>query len=535
MDDMPRRVWLSLVMLATGAALMVVAQLAGAARDRRGGIFKVGTTGASVQIDPQLAYISTAWGLEYATAAKLYNYRPGGKLVPEVASSVKVSRDGLRYTFTIRKGFRFSDGKRVTAASFTYAIDRAANHDLSSPAAQFITDTSDGGVDIVGAFVVTEGNGTRVSGAQARGNKLIIKLNRPSGKLISILAMPFFQATSRRLPLDREVVDVRSMADLPSAGPYAFARNEPNRLTELRRNPFWKRGPGRTAPRNLAGVDVSWNLNEQAAFELVEANQLDEGPLPAAEVEGVARSYGINRTRFWVKPLGCVGVIALNTQQGLFKDNAPMRRAVNWAIDRTDYAASTSPYIWTPWTHLIPPGYPGSITKRALQPYGARANLEKAREIAAGHSGDGHVVLAYRASGPRNPRVDLVRSELTELGLSVTLRPFSDYPPPSAEWDLLLGYGWCADTADPGDFVTFAKGSLSPEYVAKLLNVNRLAGQKRVTAFGKLDVEIMKNDAPVVVTNVYNNRFFFSNRVDPKTLMYHAVYQDWSIPSLALK
>jgi hypothetical protein len=45
----------------------------------------------------------------------------------------------------------------------------------------------------------------------------------------------------------------------------------------------------------------------------------------------------------------------------------------------------------------------------------------------------------------------------------------------------------------------------------------------------------MKNDAPVVVTNVYNNRFFFSNRVDPKTLMYHAVYQDWSIPSLALR
>ena len=45
----------------------------------------------------------------------------------------------------------------------------------------------------------------------------------------------------------------------------------------------------------------------------------------------------------------------------------------------------------------------------------------------------------------------------------------------------------------------------------------------------------MKKDAPLIVTNVYNNRFFFSNRVDPKSLKYHAVYQDWSIPSLALK
>src|SRR5262245_11835681 len=533
---MPRRVWLSLMMLALGAALMVAAQLAGAAPDRKGGIFKVGTYGASVQIDPQLAYITTAWWLEYATAAKLYNYRPGGKLVPEVASRFKVSRDGLKYTFFIRDGFRFSDGTRVSAASFTYAIDRAANRDLKSPAAQFITNSGDGGVDIAGALVVNEGSGTRVSGAQARGNKLIIKLNRPSGKLISVLTLPFFQATSRKLPLDREVVDVAGMADLPTAGPYAFALNEVNRLTELRRNPFWKRGPGRSAPRYVAGVDLEWNLGEQTAFEMVEANQLDEGPVPATEVQRVADHYGVNRARFWVKPIGCLGWIALNTHRGLFKDNPSLRRAVNWAIDRTDFLANASPYSMTPWTHLIPPGFPGSITKPGLQPYGARADLDKARQIAAGHYGDGHVVLAYRAGGPPNPRVELVRRNLTSLGLVVTLVPFLDFPPPSSAWDLLLGYGWCLDpSADPGDFVTLVAGSLSPEYVAKLANANRLSGEKRVKAFGKLDVEIMKKDAPLVVLNAYNNRFFFSNRVAPKSLEYHAVYQDWSIPALALK
>src|SRR5215510_981699 len=120
-----RRLWLSLVMLATGVALLLVAQFAGAVTERRGGIFKVGTTGASVQIDPQLSYITTGWWLEYATAAKLYNYRPGGKLVPEVASRFSVSNGGKRYTFFLRKGFRFSDGTPVTAASFEYAFDRA--------------------------------------------------------------------------------------------------------------------------------------------------------------------------------------------------------------------------------------------------------------------------------------------------------------------------------------------------------------------------------------------------------------------------
>ena len=45
-----------------------------AAAVKKGGLLKVGTTGASVQVDPQLAYVTTAWWLEYATAAKLFNY-----------------------------------------------------------------------------------------------------------------------------------------------------------------------------------------------------------------------------------------------------------------------------------------------------------------------------------------------------------------------------------------------------------------------------------------------------------------------------
>ena len=219
--------------------------------------------------------------------------------------------------------------------------------------------------------------------------------------MLSILAMPFFQATSTKLPLDREVVDVRSMADLPSAGPYAFTLNDVNRLTSLRRNPYWTRGPGRTAPRNLNGVDLSWNVNEQVAFEMVKANQLDEGPIPAAEVQGVASQYGVNRSRFWVEPMSsCPGQIALNNSRGLFHDNVQMRKAVNWAIDRTDYSAAV--FTRTPWTHLLPPGYPGSITKRSLQPYAPRRTSHKARALAAGHFKDGRIKVFYRSSGALN-------------------------------------------------------------------------------------------------------------------------------------
>src|SRR5262245_10902185 len=290
---MVRRVWLSLGLMLLGGAMLVTAQLASATFGfRQGGIFRVGFSGASVQVDPQLAYVSTAWWLEYATAAKLVNYQdragqPGTRLVPEVAARYTVSRDGRTWTFFVRKGFRFSDGLPVTAASFKYAIDRAANHDLASPGAQFITDPR--GANIVGARDVADGRALHVRGVAAKGNRLTIHLTRRDPAFLGKLAMPFFQATSARPPLNREVTGA-----YPSAGPYFISRNDPNALTQLRRNPYYR--GART--HNLRGLDLRWNLNEEAAYQQVRSGGLDEGPLPTAHIRDVAKAYGVNRARF---------------------------------------------------------------------------------------------------------------------------------------------------------------------------------------------------------------------------------------------
>ena len=117
---------------------------------------------------------------------------------------------------------------------------------------------------------------------------------------------------------------------MPSAGPYAYSRNDVNQLTSIRRNPFWKAGPGRTRSRNLDGVDLKWNLNEQAAFNQVKTSELDQGPLPAAEVQGVANQYGVNKTRFWTKVSNCTGYLPMNTADDLFKDNTDAEGRFNW-------------------------------------------------------------------------------------------------------------------------------------------------------------------------------------------------------------
>ena len=138
---MPRRLWLSPAMLATGAALLVAAEFAGATPERSGGIFKVGTIGASVQIDPQLSYITTAWWLEYATAAKLYNYRPGRQARARGRVGFTVSQGGRRYTFFHPQGL--SVQRRHTGHGHAASRTRSTacrGPGLSPPGAQFIVD-----------------------------------------------------------------------------------------------------------------------------------------------------------------------------------------------------------------------------------------------------------------------------------------------------------------------------------------------------------------------------------------------------------
>ena len=558
---MHRRLWLSVAMLVTGTSLLVASSFASAAGTsgalKKGGIWKIGTTGASTQIDPQIAYVTTAWWLEYATAAKLYNYPDksgpaGSKLVPEVASKFAVTNGGKKYTFTIRKGFKFSDGKPVTANSFKYAINRVANHDLASPGGQFITDPN--GTDIVGAKAVNDGHGTNVSGVKVKGNKLTINLTHADGTFMAKITMPFFQATSTKLPLTKEVVSVNGPGDLPSAGPYVVTRNDVNQLTSLRQNPNWKPGPGKNRPRNLTGLDLQWNLNEQTAFNQTKANQLDEGPLPAAEVQGVASQYGVNKSRFWTKPINCTGYLPMNTANNLFKSNLKLRQAVNYVVNRATYTAQVGPYAGQPWTHIFNPGVPGwrnvTIYKR---------NVTKAKQLAAGHMKDGKITVYFRSSGTINPaQAQIVKNDLRTLGFSennITMKGFSGANIYDAmgkrgnDADMGVSMGWCSDYPDPYDWLNILLYGPSiqdennvnysyfnnPTWNRRMASAAKLTGPKRLKVYGQMDLDIMQKAAPMAIERTYNNRYFFSNRVDTKGLVYQGIYQDWSIPALALK
>src|SRR4249919_3600907 len=135
---------LGILIAISGVALLIVAASTAAPVAKRGGTVVVDMTTDVDYIDPQLSYYGETWKMEAATACKLMNWpdkegAAGAVATPEVSAGLPViSRDGKSYTFTIKPGFRFSNGQAVTARSFVDAFNRFANPRMQSTGVAFL-------------------------------------------------------------------------------------------------------------------------------------------------------------------------------------------------------------------------------------------------------------------------------------------------------------------------------------------------------------------------------------------------------------
>jgi ABC-type transport system substrate-binding protein len=133
--------------IALGALLAALLVAGPASAARKGGTFK-GMFATDVDfVDPSLAYYVHSMRIQNAIGANLVRFSDaegsaGSRIVPEVAQLPLVSADGRTYTFRIRNGFRFSNGKPVTARNFAWAINRALNPRQQSPGGTFMTDVA---------------------------------------------------------------------------------------------------------------------------------------------------------------------------------------------------------------------------------------------------------------------------------------------------------------------------------------------------------------------------------------------------------
>jgi peptide/nickel transport system substrate-binding protein len=499
-------------------AMLLVALLAqpGAATTQSGGIFRISIAQVSGldHIDPALSYTPVGWMLIDTTCARLMAYpdKPppaGYRVAPEVAASFpKVSRDRKTYTFTLRRGFRFNDGKPVRASAFAHAINRMRAPAVKSPGAVYVSD---------------------IRGVVARGYKLVVRFTSPAPDFAVRTTLPFFCAVPPNLPPDPEGV-----RELPGAGPYYISGYRPDERVVIRRNRFY----GGKRPHHVDGFDVDLRAaSPQDMIQRIDRGDADwghtVGPQFLLPELGLVRKYGTNRSRLFVKPGLTMRMFAFNLSRPLFRDNPGLRRAINFAFDRQALQnVGGGPLSGVLTDQYLPRTVPG-FRDAAVYPL-ARRNLKRARELASGNLRSARAVLYTTNAPPPLAAAQLAKQQLAAIGLDVDIKAFPIHIARAAyleklvtrgePWDIALVL-WSPNVPDPFSYInslldgqflgmTNVTGPTSGEYSREMRRVAQLTrGPQRLRAYGQLDARLARDVAPLAAINVLHEVTFVSNRV----------------------
>jgi serine/threonine-protein kinase len=512
---------------------------------------RISMPGGFLSADPSTASGSLNDQLFYATCANLLDYPDsagleGARLRPEIAASMPtVSRGRLTYTFRIRRGLRFSPPspdrpgplrqptnavpETVTAETFRHTIERALSPKLGvdAPAAPFAS-------DIVGVAAYRAGKAAHISGIDARGNSLSIRLVRPAGDFLTRISMPYFCPVPTREP----TVPSGLTGAIPSLGPYYVSSLQDNR-TVLLRNPNYRgRRPRKaerivyalgtqtpTAAAQVAAGDVDYLPEDYDLHSmLAPGGTLDQRYGPASN----AARHGAQR--YFLEPQAGINEIVFNTQRPVFHD-VRLRRAVNYALDRTALAA-----VWgePPADDYVPAAVAGT-PQRHIYPIDG-PDLRTARRLAGGQR---RRAVLYFCGDPANRRVaDIVRSDLSRIAIGVSIvegKESCGFDSKAARADLLLS-DFGSPELDPAPFVRqaladrvfgVALGSgpwRGQTFRRRLARAGELSGTARFAAYARLDAELMRA-APAATYGSWVQPDYFSAKVGCKVLQgaYHVM------------
>lgn len=228
--------------------------------------------------------------------------------VPELASNIQRSDDGLTFTFTLRDGVTFHDGRPLTSADAKYTLDTVLANSFAKSASFF------------------EGSGA---------NKIAIvkSIDAPDPRtLVITLSKPWTGLLPNLVPISIIPKDsYESQKTHPlGTGPFKFkSYDSAQQVLDLEANPSYYNGPSHIA--NLRARVISDSNAMQAELR---AGRVDIAPLPTSlspdAIESLSHDPNLSVQKFNGSNLN---LLTFNTQQPPL-DNVKVRQAIAYAIDR---------------------------------------------------------------------------------------------------------------------------------------------------------------------------------------------------------
>jgi len=137
-------------------------------------------------LDPAIGYDWQNWSMIKSIFDGLMDYIPGTtELRPGLAESYEISEDGLTYTFKLRDGVTFHNGREMTAEDVKYSLDRVTDPETQSPGAGFF-----GAIE--GYDAAASGEAEGLSGVKVIDDQTVeITLTRPDATFLHVMALNF--------------------------------------------------------------------------------------------------------------------------------------------------------------------------------------------------------------------------------------------------------------------------------------------------------------------------------------------------------
>ncbi|CAH1692519.1 putative D,D-dipeptide-binding periplasmic protein DdpA [Hyphomicrobiales bacterium] len=449
----------------------------------KGGMLSVGYSADAVGLDP---HISTALNSElmfqmvYSGLLKVNNAMA---VEPDIATAWKVSDDGLVYTFTLRDGVKFHNGRPVTSDDVVYSFNRI--------------------LGAKGAFSARFSDIKSIENPDPR--TVVFTLKRPFAPFLSVLA------TTKAAIVPKEAVEQNGDLQkvMVGTGAFKFVEYRPGTSLTLERNPDYY-DSGKPYLDRLVIKVIPDEVTRVAALRTgeVDFTQItDPLSLRILESDKTVKSE--------VVPLLRRSVLVLNVQDPPLNDPR-VRQALSLAMDRqevVDLALGGFGEVSGPF----PAGLAAWALPVASVPFYSDApNIEKAKQLLAEAGlSNGFTLTTYAAPQYKShiPVAEVLQQQLAKIGVKLDIQVI--------EWGVLLDH-WSKGTfksitmtyagrSDPY-FYTFERlHSSSPGNASRLKNpeIDRLAEAGMSTSdptarkkiYDELQLKMAETSAIIYIAN----------------------------------
>ncbi len=363
------------------------------------------------------------------------------EIVPAVARSWDVSDDQLVYTFHLRKGVKFHNGREVKASDFRYTFERTMSPDTASERTWVLE-------FIKGADEFLAGKARSIEGVEVLDDyTLRLTLEHPYPLFLQLLHMDAANAVAREVAekWGDDFVD-----HLVGCGPYKFVRWKRYATVEL--EAFDDYYGERAKIDRIEFKVIPYTDIALLKYEEGELDMLDQ--LPTGRVREAQRRLP---EEFKVWPQLGTYYIGINNDRPPFKGNVRLRQALNHAVNKEAICEAIMEGVPTPAKGILPPGIPGYNPDLKGYPY----NPELAKKLLAeagypGGEGLGEIELWYNTDAGHGRICIEVQNQLKRLGFKVRLRNYDwgSYLEACRSGEpMLMRMGWIADMPDPENFL----------------------------------------------------------------------------------